>query len=174
MNKYLVIGGVRSGKSRHAEKLAEQFAQEQNANVIYVATAEAFDDEMTKRIEHHKDARPVHWQTRESGPKLTHTLAKIDNKAVILIDCLTVWLNNCLYYEEIDWQSEKALFLEWLQHTEQTVIMVTNEVGFSITPDNTLARQFADEQGWLNQAVAAISNNVTFTIAGIPYELKKD
>lgn len=169
-----MIGGVRSGKSRHAETLANQFAQEQNANVIYVATAEAFDDEMTKRIAHHKDARPCHWQTHESGPKLTNTLAKIDNKAVILIDCLTVWLNNCLYYEEIDWQSEKTLFLDWLQHTHHTVIMVTNEVGFSITPDNPLARQFADEQGWLNQDVAAISNNVTFTIAGIPYELKKD
>lgn len=173
MNKYLVIGGVRSGKSRYAEQLAQQHALSDGLNVVYVATAEAFDNEMTERISHHKRSRPKHWQTIETGPELADTLSKIDMQAVILVDCLTVWLNNCLYYDAINWQLEKSQFLKWLETTEHTVIMVTNEVGFSITPDNPLARQFADEQGWLNQAVAALASNVTFTIAGIPHAIKQ-
>ena len=98
----------------------------------------------------------------------------VEEPCIILIDCLTVWLNNCLYYQQIDWQEEKQRFLDWLTQTKHVVIMVSNEVGFSITPDNALARQFADEQGWLNQHVARIASTVTFTIAGIPHELKHD
>lgn len=174
MKKNLVIGGVRSGKSRYAEQTAQEYARQLALPVVYIATAEAFDDEMKSRIERHKHTRPKQWQTIESGPKLVDSLNAVEEPCIILIDCLTVWLNNCLYYQQIDWQEEKQRFLDWLTRTKHAVIMVSNEVGFSITPDNALARQFADEQGWLNQDVARIASTVTFTIAGIPHELKHD
>lgn len=174
MKKNLVIGGVRSGKSRYAEQTAQEYATQLGFPVVYIATAEAFDDEMKSRIECHKHTRPQQWQTIESGPKLVDSLNAVEEPCIILIDCLTVWLNNCLYYQQIDWQEEKQRFLDWLARTKHAVIMVSNEVGFSITPDNALARQFADEQGWLNQDVARIASMVTFTIAGIPHELKHD
>lgn len=172
MNKNLVIGGVRSGKSRYAEQIAQEYATRENLPVIYMATAEAFDDEMSARIDRHKKGRSTKWQTIESGPKLVDALNTVDTRAIILIDCLTVWLNNCLYYRNVDWQCEKQRFLAWLAQSKHIVVMVSNEVGFSITPENALARQFADEQGWLNQDVARIADCVTFTIAGIPHVIK--
>ena len=174
MSKFLVIGGVRSGKSSHAEALAKEISDSANLGVYYIAMAEAIDEEMEKRIQAHQMRRNANWKVMECTTKLSESLKRLDSKCVVLIDCLTLWLNNCLYYQESDWQTEKENFIDWLKATDHEVIMVTNEVGFSITPDNPLARQFADQQGWLNQDVAQCVDYVTLTIAGIPHVIKSN
>jgi len=169
--KHLILGGVRSGKSSHAEKVAKQLS----SDVIYVATAQAFDDEMKSRILRHQDDRPDHWQLIEEPLDLDKILLT-HNQAhkTILIDCLTLWLNNCLHYKVDDWQKIKQNFIQALSHSKANIILVSNEVGFSITPDNALARVFCDEQGWLNQDIAKVCDKVTLTIAGIPLEIKNE
>lgn len=174
LKKYLIIGGVRSGKSSYAEELAAQLCKQYQCNISYIATAEAFDEEMKTRIKMHQSKRKDQWQTYECVTTLVDTLKQTSQSDIVLIDCLTLWLNNCLFYQDADWEYEKQSLLSWLQNTQQTVIMVTNEVGFSITPENALARHFADQQGWLNQDIAKLVENVTFTIAGLPHVLKDD
>ncbi|MBU2968604.1 bifunctional adenosylcobinamide kinase/adenosylcobinamide-phosphate guanylyltransferase [Pseudoalteromonas sp. C2R02] len=169
--KQLILGGVRSGKSSHAEKVANQLSK----NVIYVATAQAFDDEMKNRILRHQNDRPGHWQLVEEPLDLERILLTHNQiHHTLLIDCLTLWLNNCLHYKANEWQQFKTDFLHALSQSKATIILVSNEVGFSITPDNALARVFCDEQGWLNQDIAKVCDRVTLTVAGIALELKNE
>jgi adenosylcobinamide kinase/adenosylcobinamide-phosphate guanylyltransferase len=178
----LIIGGARSGKSA----LAEQRARESGLAVAYLATARAEDAEMARRVAHHRERRPAHWACVEEPLQLTAALrAHAAAGNCILVDCLTLWLTNLFFAgraaaqaeagEAIDCPllaSETALLLESLPALPGRIILVSNEVGCGIVPMNPLARLFADEQGRLNQHVAALCERVTLTAAGLPLELK--
>ena len=167
--KELVLGGARSGKSHYAEKQAGV------ANdVIYIATAQAFDKEMNKRIALHKNERPSQWRTIEEPIYLAHAIQKnATEQSVILVDCLTLWLSNllCLDDESL-FDKQKHALLNCIVSLPGRLIMVSNEVGQGIIPDNALARRFVDEAGWLHQALAVTCDRVTFVTAGIPQQLK--
>ena len=175
MSIHLVLGGARSGKSTYAEKLAS----ETGLPVTYIATAQVYDDEFGARVQHHKDRRPKHWQLIEAPHYLQYALqANIYEGTVVIIDCLTLWLAQCICPEcappqGIDWAVERAKFLEILPTIQGDIILVSNEVGMGIVPLGEINRQFQDEQGRLNQAVAAIADKVSFIAAGLPIKLKR-
>ena len=163
-----VLGGARSGKSAHAESLAEVAG----SNPIYIATAETFDREMESRIELHRERRGPHWQLVEAPLDLPEALAKADNPdSVILIDCLSVWVTNVLVHER-DTDAACRTLVDCLANCSGHVILVTSETGLGIIPENKLSRQFRDANGRLNQAVAAIANEVFFVAAGIALRIK--
>lgn len=163
----LVSGGARSGKSTWAERLAHASGLPRR----YVATAESGDDaEMADRIRHHRDGRGEGWQTIEAPLDLAPALAA-GAGAVTLIDCATLWLSNHLLRGH-DLAAEAGRLLEALTTAPGPVILVSNEVGSGIVPENALARCFRDEQGRLNQRLAAIADLVVVVIAGLPLALK--
>lgn len=170
----LTLGGARSGKSSYAEKLAT----ETGLPVTYIATAQVYDDEFKARVQHHKDRRPASWTLVEEPHYLTEALARINapNQCVI-VDCLTLWLAqwicaDCNPPKNSSWQSERDAFLKLLPNLSGTIILVSNEVGMGIVPLGEINRQFQDEQGRLNQAVANIADKVSFIAAGLPINLK--
>lgn len=171
MNKFgrvLVLGGARSGKSRHAQGLCEAVG----GQLAYIATAQAFDSEMAQRIARHRDDRDARWHTLEAPIALPDAIRQAAKEAdAILVDCLTLWLSNLMLADEELGPSRKAL-LQAVQDVAVPIVLVANEVGLSIVPDNALARRFRDEAGWLNQQVAAICDSVTFVAAGLPLSLK--
>jgi adenosylcobinamide kinase / adenosylcobinamide-phosphate guanylyltransferase len=165
MTVTLVLGGARSGKSRIAEGLAV-------GEKHYIATAQAFDNEMRDKIAQHRQQRGDTWVTHEEQFDLPHLLADLDQTGrFILVDCLTLWLSN-LILDERDWQGPAAALTDVLARVTADVVLVSNEVGLSIVPDNKLGRQFRDAQGLLNQRVAAVADNVVFVAAGLPLMLK--
>jgi adenosylcobinamide kinase / adenosylcobinamide-phosphate guanylyltransferase len=165
MTVTLVLGGARSGKSQLAESLAL-------GEKHYIATAQAFDDEMRERIAQHKAQRGVGWVTHEEQFDLPRKLKEIGQyDRFILVDCLTLWLSNLMLAER-DWQGPTMALCDVLQRMKADVVLVSNEVGLSIVPDNKLGRQFRDAQGVLNQRVAGVANNVVFVAAGLPLVLK--
>ncbi len=167
MSIELIIGGARSGKSN----LAEGRATESGLEVVYVATATAGDGEMSERIAHHRQRRPAHWRTVEVPLQLAQALrAEAAPQRLLLVDCLTLWLSNLLLGPGLE--PGRSRFLEALDQLPGRVLLVSNEVGWGVVPANELARRFADEQGRLNQAVAAASDRVTLVVAGLPVELK--
>lgn len=168
--KYLVLGGVRSGKSA--------FAQEQVAAsgkpVCYIATSQVWDDEMEKRVQQHKDNRPQEWQLIEEPLALAAVLNGLNspNQAVI-VECFTLWLTNLLCLEdEARLQQEKAALLQAVEQFQGDLVLVSSEVGLGIMPMNALARRFGDEAGAMNQALAKLTDRVTFVAAGLPMPLK--
>ena len=170
----LILGGARSGKSSFAEKLAT----EADLPVTYIATAQVYDDEFKQRVQHHKDRRPKNWQLIETPHYLAPAL-QANNHAgvVVIVDCLTLWLAQCICPEcappeGVDWARERAAFLEILPKLQGNIILVSNEVGMGIVPLGEINRQFQDEQGHLNQAVAALADEVIFVAAGLPLKLK--
>ncbi|NOT18439.1 MAG: bifunctional adenosylcobinamide kinase/adenosylcobinamide-phosphate guanylyltransferase [Sulfuriferula sp.] len=166
---HLILGGARSGKSRYAEQLA--IASQQAVTVI--VTAQANDDEMALRIAHHQANRPAHWQVVESPFNLAHTLkTHAQDGHCLIVDCLTLWLTNLLCQAPAQLQQEKAALIAALPTLKGTVLLVSNEVGSGIIPMGELTRQFVDEAGWLNQAVASVSEQVTLVVAGLPLGLK--
>lgn len=174
MSTHLILGGARSGKSRFAEQLATAA----NLQVIYVATAQVYDDEFATRIQHHQARRPADWQLVEEPHFLASTLerlSKSDN--LIIIDCLTLWLaqwicNDCHPPNSSTWAHEREALISVLQTLSGEIILVSNEVGMGIVPLGKINRDFQDEQGRLNQAVAKIADEVTFVAAGLPMKLK--
>lgn len=163
----LVLGGARSGKSRHAELLAERFP----APWRYVATAVAFDDEMRERIGHHVNRRGQGWRTVEAPVDLPEALMAAPHGEPVLVDCLTVWLTNVMLSDG-DLPTAVNRLVEVLQKPTGPWFVVANEVGLGIVPDNALARRFRDEAGRLNQSVAACADDVLFLAAGLPLKLK--
>ena len=163
----LVIGGARSGKSRQAEALALG----SGLSRVYLATAEAWDAEMKARIAAHRASRGEGWVTVEAPLELGPVLAGLGPDQVVLLDCATLWLTNHLLAEH-DLEHEQALLLSHLADCKAKVIVVTNEVGLSVVPDNPLARRFRDAQGRLNQALAAQAGLVVAVWAGLPLVLK--
>ena len=184
MSIHLILGGARSGKSTYAEKLA----LETDMPVTYIATAQIYDDEFKARVQHHQARRPDHWKLVEEPHFLSTALQANIHKAskasktapakqCLIIDCLTLWLAQCICPEcappqGIDWAVERAKFLEILPTIQGDIILVSNEVGMGIVPLGEINRQFQDEQGRLNQAVAAIADKVSFIAAGLPIKLK--
>jgi adenosylcobinamide kinase/adenosylcobinamide-phosphate guanylyltransferase len=160
----LVTGGAKSGKSRFAESLMPDTAR------TYIATAEAWDDEMRARIAAHRADRGANWTTIEAPRDLCGALAGITSGAV-LIDCATLWLTNQLL-ANADLEAEATALLSALTACPVPVVMVTNELGWSIVPDNALARQFRDAQGRLNQQLANQAHLVVAVISGLPLVLK--
>lgn len=170
----LILGGARSGKSAYAEKLAT----ESNLAVTYIATAQVYDDEFKARVQHHKDRRPKDWQLIETSHYLAPALRANNHKGTtLIIDCLTLWLAQCICsdcapLEGIDWPHERAAFLKVLPTLQGNIILVSNEVGMGIVPLGEINRQFQDEQGRLNQAIAQLADEVVFIAAGLPLKLK--
>lgn len=167
----LVLGGARSGKSSYAEQQLVASGDQ----LIYIATATAGDGEMSQRIALHQRQRAdKHWRTIEEPVSLADTLLQLsDDGTAILIDCLTLWLANCLFSEdESCWEQQKSALLAALPKLKGRVIFVSNEVGQGIVPLGEINRRFVDESGWLHQSVAQLADRVTFVTAGIPQTLK--
>lgn len=162
----LVLGGARSGKSSFAEQLAESHAFPRT----YIATAEAFDDEMAVRIARHREARSGKgWQTVEAPLDPADSLRAA--RGLVLIDCITVWLGNLMHHERPIAPAVEDL-CSALADSDSRVIVVSNEVGLSIVPENAMARRFRDEQGLANQRLAAAADEVFLVTAGIPMRIK--
>ncbi|NKB21428.1 MAG: bifunctional adenosylcobinamide kinase/adenosylcobinamide-phosphate guanylyltransferase [Alphaproteobacteria bacterium] len=161
----LVLGGARSGKSAFAESLMPD-----TGDLVYIATAEPRDDEMSARIATHQKRRGSLWNTIEAPLELSKAL-KATNGKPALLDCLTLWLSNLMEAGR-DIDQETKTLTACLQDLPGPVVIVSNEVGQGIVPDNALARQFRDHAGRLNQAVAAVADRVYFVTAGIPTQLK--
>ncbi len=163
----LVLGGARSGKSRYAEGLFAVLPPPR----IYMATAEAGDAEMAERIALHRARRGKDWQTIEAPHDLAAALVEIDSNAPALVDCLTLWLSNRML-AGADVEAETMHVEAALASRRGPVILVSNEVGSGIVPDNALARRFRDLQGRLNQRMAARAARVVLMVAGLPLVVK--
>lgn len=163
-----VLGGARSGKSRFAEGLVTSLP----APWVYVATGEARDAEMAERIAQHAARRGPGWVTREVPLALAELLQDGGTARPMLIDCLTLWLSNVMLAER-DVEAERGRLVEALSAAAGPIVVVSNEVGLGIVPDNALARAFRDEQGRLNAAVAAAADTVVLMAAGLPLTLKQ-
>lgn len=161
----LVIGGARSGKSA----LAERLVRAARLPLTYIATAEAWDAEMAERIAQHRTDRGADWHTVEAPRDLAGALATA--RGAVLVDCATLWLTNTML-AEADLAAETATLLAALAGHPGPVVVVSNEVGWSIVPENALARRFRDEQGRLNQRLAGVSDLVLGVMAGLPMVLK--
>ena len=168
--KTLILGGVRSGKSR----LAEQFAIESNLAVSYIATATAEDEEMQKRIALHRQHRPDHWSVIEQPLQLASALK--EQAAIghcVLVDCLTLWLTNLLMADDAElFERERTALLEVLVELPGEIILVSNETNMGIMPMGELSRRYCDEAGRLHQELAQICQRVILTVAGLPHLLK--
>lgn len=185
----LILGGARSGKSALAEHRALA-AEAEGFEVLYLATAQplasAADPEMADRIRRHQQRRPAHWGLIEEPVQLAATLAaQAAPQRLILVDCLTLWLSNLLFTGAAGQQAEAGEAIDCpllsgavselcatLPTLPGRILLVSNEVGWGVVPANPLARLFADEQGRLNQRVAAVCDKVTLVAAGLPLELK--
>ena len=179
----LVLGGARSGKSRYAESLAR-------GRKVFIATAQAIDDEMRDRIAKHQQQRGAGWETVDAPLDLANTLHSFSpsfrrkpgptadmgqgfrrGDETVVIDCITVWLGNLMHHER-DIGTEVAALCAALKLATADVVIVSNEVGLSIVPENAMARAFRDEQGLANQRLAEVADRVVFIAAGLPLKLK--
>lgn len=168
----LVLGGCRSGKSSYALELAESLSEK---NRLYIATCVPHDDEMQNRVDRHQAERDTTWATDETPHKLAESIVeKSSSFDVILVDCLTLWITNLLLEEmtEDEIFSEVKKLETALEKSECPVILVSNEVGAGIVPENSLARRFRDIAGFVNQKIAKTVDTVFVTFAGIPLKLK--
>lgn len=165
----LVLGGARSGKSRHAEQRARQ----SGLKVVYIATGEAGDEEMAVRIAHHRARRPAEWRTVEEPLHLAPALqSHAAPERFVLVDCLTLWLSNLLEQGEACFRAERQALLDTLPALPGEVCLVSNEVGLGLVPINPAARRFVDEAGRLHQELAACCERVVWVAAGLPQVLK--
>ena len=165
MSATLILGGARSGKTTHALRLAEA----STGGLVMIATAQALDDEMTERIARHQAERGPRWRTLEAPLDPAGALAQVRADEAAVVDCLTLWVSNLMFAEH-DIERETKTLVAALAGRE--VILVSNEVGLGIVPDNALARRFRDEAGRLNQRIAAAVERVLFIAAGLPLVLK--
>jgi adenosylcobinamide kinase/adenosylcobinamide-phosphate guanylyltransferase len=175
----LILGGARSGKSAYAEKLAAQMGQ----RVLYVATAEAGDEEMAKRIAVHRSARPDAWQTLEAPRHVGEALLTIDHRPdVVLLDCLTLLVSNIVLAMESETetaieaavQAEIEAIATARDQLDVPLIVVSNEVGLGLVPEYPLGRLYRDVSGRANQHLAALADRVLFMVAGLPMTVKEE
>lgn len=165
--KHLILGGARSGKSRYAEACAVDSGKAR----VYVATATAGDNEMRQRIAIHKQRREGDWQVIEEPLYLADTLTQIDSaENVVVLDCLTLWLSNCLANNCVD--REKQKLLDIFMSLQADIFIVSNEVGSGVVPLGKLSREFVDYSGWLHQELGKICDKVSLIVAGFPLSLK--
>jgi len=181
MTRTLILGGARSGKSAYAERMAIESGKE----VVYLATATAGDGEMAARIAHHRHARPPEWTTVEEPLALGNQLLRwASPERLILVDCLTLWLSNLFFsgqaaYPEVGdielpphFNEQQDMLASALGQCAGDIILVSNEIGLGLTPMGAMPRRFMDEQGRLNQAMAALCERAVFVAAGLPLYLK--
>lgn len=175
---HLILGGARSGKSRFAEQDVRKAVEISGSPAIYIATATAEDDEMRSRIDRHAESRQsdsVEWITLEEPTCLGRAILSQIEQPVVLVDCLTLWLSNCL--QKNCWiQEREALFnaLEtWeLSGNHGRLVFVSNETGLGVVPMGQLSREFVDQSGFLHQDIASKADRVTLVVAGLPTQLK--
>ncbi len=164
-----ITGGARSGKSSFAQQLAESLSE----RPVYLATARIWDEDFAQRVRRHQSDRDERWQTLEEEKELSkHALGN----RVVLMDCVTLWLTN--FFNDCDYDLEKALEqakAEWQKFVDQevTLIVVSNELGMGVHPENEIARKFADLQGWMNQFIAQQADTVYLMVSGIPLKIKE-
>ncbi len=163
----LILGGAASGKSAFAENLVMRSKSPR----AYLATAQPFDPEMLKKIKAHRKMRGNAWRTIETPLNAAEKLARISSEEVVLVDCATMWLSNHLLADH-DIAEESARLLQALAACPGRVVVVSNEVGLDVVPDNALARRFRDAQGTLNQQLADQSSVAVLVVAGLPLVLK--
>ena len=163
----LVLGGARSGKSRHAEALIEVLP----APWVYIATAQAYDDEMRARIAEHRARRSQDWRTVDAPMALPEALRAVPSGQPVLVDCLTLWLTNLILAER-DIAIATGELMAACREAQGPVVLVSNEVGLGIVPENALARRFRDEAGRLHQRLASQAERVVFMVAGLPMQVK--
>lgn len=168
----LILGGARSGKSRLAEKLADESGLE----VAYIATSQPLDGEMNARVAQHRARRPAHWALVEEPVALARVLGEQAAPGrCLLVDCLTLWLTNLLMLEDsARLEAERELLLGCVDGLPGRILLVSNETGLGVVPLGELTRRYVDEAGWLHQALAERSQRVLFTVAGLPMVLKGD
>ena len=167
-----VIGGCRSGKSTYAMQTAEKMTAEQK---IFIATCVPQDDEMKRRVARHQKERSQNWVTVEAPQDLPEAILQNSRRGdVILVDCLTLWVSNLLIETGDETKIKDTIphLIEALEKATCPIVLVSNEVGTGIVPENRLARQFRDITGWVNQAVAKCANKVVWMVAGIPVTVK--
>jgi adenosylcobinamide kinase/adenosylcobinamide-phosphate guanylyltransferase len=171
MGLRLIIGGARSGKSAHAQALAEAEARRRGGQAVMIATAEALDDEMRERIARHQAERGSGWRTVETPLDPAEAIGRLGPADCAVVDCLTLWLSNLMFAERgIEVATETLLQAAAISASE--IILVSNEVGMSIVPENALARRFRDEAGRMNRRAAERADQVSMIFAGIPLVLK--
>ncbi len=164
----LILGGARSGKSRLAETIIER----ENIHAIYVATAQARDDEMTARIAAHQTRRGPDWRTEEIPLDLARGLSGLlETGTPILVDCLTLWLSNIMLADRVV-DSDIDALAAVVPLAKAPLVLVSNETGLGIVPENALARRFRNFSGIMNQTIAARADNVLFVVAGLPLIMK--
>lgn len=171
----LITGGIKSGKSRYALEFVSRDTNSQPK--CFIATAQAFDEELKIRIARHKLERGPEWATREAPVHLAGALhEKNSSFSYFIVDCLTLWVNNLLHYqaaEGLDIESEIKQLEDALKKMETPVVIVTNEVGLGVVPDNPLSRRYLDLLGTVNQRIARLADRVVLMVSGIPMELKQ-
>jgi len=167
-NAVFILGGARSGKSAFAERMAVESGLERH----YVATGRAWDEEMQARIAHHRESRGLGWITHEEPLDLVSVLKRIDAAGnVVLVDCLTLWVTN-LMMDARDLAAEFAALAVHVERSAARLILVSNEVGLGIVPENRMARDFRDHAGRLHQSIAGKAREVYFVAAGLPLKMK--
>ena len=166
----LILGGARSGKSR----LAEQLATQSGLDVIYIATSQPLDGEMSQRVAIHRQRRPDSWGLIEEPLELARVLVEqASTGRCLLVDCLTLWLTNLLMLEDPERLAlEREALLNCLAGLPGEIIFVSNETGMGVVPLGELTRRYVDEAGWLHQALAERCQRVVLTVAGLPLTLK--
>ncbi|WP_165311166.1 bifunctional adenosylcobinamide kinase/adenosylcobinamide-phosphate guanylyltransferase [Vibrio ziniensis] len=178
MTVRLILGGARSGKSSFAEKLLKHMRSlDSTKQLHYVATAIPFDDEMVARIRHHQNQRGEGWNVHESSYQLSETLQQFSSNDIVLVDCLTLWLNNVIYN---DGQMRDAhltrleikCLIDVLKRTSADITLVSNEVGMGLVPEGEVSNLFVEFAGLANQWVADVSSSVFFVAAGLPKTMK--
>jgi len=170
---HLISGGSRSGKSRHAERLAAQHP----GPVSYIATAEVRDEEFAERVRQHRLQRPASWKVIEAERGLAELMLAHDQEdGLLLVDCLGMWLMRFFRHDDqfdaMDYAQEREWLLQALQAVQGSVVLVSNEIGWGVMPANRISRHFADLLGQLNQDVAALSQRVSVVVCGLPLCLK--
>ena len=168
MSRTLILGGARSGKSRYALELGESLSKDR----VFIATAQGFDEGMRERIARHRSDRGSSWRTVE---ELVEVWGVIESECregrVVVLDCLTLWLNNLMLFER-DVESDIERLVSCLESMKGDVILVSNEIGLGLVPDTELGREFRDLHGRMNQRVAAVCDRVLFMVAGLPVVVK--
>lgn len=168
MTSLLILGGARSGKSRYGQARIEAHS----GPLTYIATAQAFDDEMAHRIAQHRADRGPRWRTMEAPIDLPGAIVAAQHEGgALLVDCLTLWLSNLILADHDCIAAGDAL-CSAIEKCCVPIALIANEVGLGIVPDNALARRFRDEAGWLNQRIAKVAHEVVFVAAGLPLTLK--
>jgi adenosylcobinamide kinase/adenosylcobinamide-phosphate guanylyltransferase len=165
-----ILGGARSGKSTYALKEASKFSGKK----VYIATAEALDEEMKERIEKHKRERGKDWDTYEEPLKISALIKKTEGRyQIIVVDCLTLWLSNIMHRNsDIGYEIENLIETLRTTHQASQIYIVSNEVGMGIVPENEMSRRFRDMAGLLNQKIAEVADKVYMVVAGIPVKIK--